>query len=267
MAAGGSCGRRLRATVCADRRTDGGAATPIDQWQPSPTRDPLSYPGRIPDYSFVVADSGVHLVETERQVVPLLTGADPLASRTAVLAVGSNAAPARLEEKRDGRPVPVFRARVRDHSAVFSAHVSRYGAIAATLVRDPGAECHLHVTMLDAGQLDEVDRSEGNYARAAVDPGAVEVGVTEVGPVERYASRLGPLLVDGAPVRLAEIPGASPTLGARTQAEMQRFIAPKVQAKSRGLHHESIAPTLADMVLGRGIPAAHLTAVIGRMFA
>ena len=236
--------------------------TPLASWEPSPTVDPLSYPGRIPPHSFVLNDAGVHRVESAQDVVGLLGRPQPLADRAAVLAVGSNAAPARLEEKRAGRPVAALRARVLDHSVVYSAHVSRYGAIASTLVRDRGAECELHVMMFDDVQLERVDRSEGNYDRVAIEPDAIEVEVAGLATVERYASRWGPLMVDGRPIRLAEFDGTSDRFEAWTQTEMQQHVAGRLTA------HDGLeaAATVADLVVRRGISSIDLTVSIGRLF-
>ena len=202
------------------------APTPLTAWQPSPTTDPLGYPGRIPGYSFVMEGGHVHPVPMDPAVIngALASGAW-LEDRTAVLAVGSNAAPARLEEKAEGRPVVALRVAVPDHSVVYSAHIARYGSIAATLHPDPGAITNVHVTCLDERQLAAVDRSEGNYGRVAMAESAVS-GLTDVpaSDVFRYESRWGVWKVDGRPVRLAEVNSSGSPLPSMSQLEVQTHV-------------------------------------------
>jgi len=134
-------------------------------------------------------------------------GAAPLAERSAVLAVGSNAAPARLADKCGAAAViPVARAKVAGWAAVYSAHISTYGSIAATLWSDPMSTSSLAVTFLDPHQLGILDASEANYVR--VDLGPLIDGWE--GSVTGYRSRRGALSFDGGPIRLAAVPARSP---------------------------------------------------------
>ena len=61
-------------------------------------------------------------------------------ARTPVLAYGSNAAPEVLSRKLalSDQPVLVVPARLREFDVVYSAHISPYGAVPATLQRSPG---------------------------------------------------------------------------------------------------------------------------------
>ncbi len=198
------------------------AVTPLAAWVPSPTEDPLGYPGRIPKGSYVLVNSAVVMVDGSAADLDERLGAHRVEQRTPVLAVGSNAAPARLAEKAGEEPVAVIGVTVIDHSVVYSAHIARYGSIAATLHPDPGASCRLHVCLFTTDQLATVDRSEGNYARVAMSPDSI-VGLDPVipSPVQRYASRWGALSLNGGPVRVAEVEGAGSRLVSATQAEVQ----------------------------------------------
>ncbi len=130
--------------------------------------------------------------------------------RTAVIACGSNGAPARLAKKfaGTGAQIPVTPAWLSDWAVVYSAHFTSYGALPATLHPCPGARTRLCVTWLSAAQLEVMHRSEGageRYDYALLDRLVLEI--EGHGTIERagsYLSRRGPLAQAGRPVRLAE---------------------------------------------------------------
>jgi hypothetical protein len=134
-----------------------------------------------------------------------------LASRTAVLASGSNAAPARLADKcGDDAVIPVARVEVADTAVVYSAHVSRYGSIPATRIAHQGSRTFVHVPLFDGEQLAAVDATEGSYQRERLTGGFPPF----LGDVWTYASWRGLLGPAGQPIRLAEVEAASELLAA-----------------------------------------------------
>jgi hypothetical protein len=235
---------------------------PVSTWEPSPTQDPLSYPGRIPPHSFVVADGDVVRVDNARDSIDsALAGAPASKERVAVLAVGSNAAPARLAEKGLGRPLAALRVTVRDHVAVYSAHVSRYGAVASTLHEEPGAWCKLHVTLFDEAQLAAVDRTEGNYERVDLAEHHVDgLGGLGVDRIQRYASGWGALQVGGAPVRLSEIPSGRSRLPALSQRGIQRRLV--THARRHGLPVPPTARHVCDAIGANGLDARSFRPIV-----
>lgn len=138
-------------------------------------------------------------------------GAQPPADAPEVIAFGANADPTILAAKLGaGAAVRSRPARLADHDVVFSAHVSPYGAIPATLVPSPGASVAVHVLRLRAADLERLDATEPNYVREMLTVG-----------VQAYRSRHGALLLHGAPVALAAVPVAGRTLPALTQEALQ----------------------------------------------
>jgi hypothetical protein len=132
-------------------------------------------------------------------------GVAPMDERAAVVAVGSNASPARLADKcGPAAVIPVGRVTAVAWAAVYSAHISRYGSIAATLWPESASSTSLAITLLDADQLRAIDVTEPNYRR--VDLGPLLGGR----PVTGYRSWRGALSLDGSPIRLAEIAASSP---------------------------------------------------------
>jgi hypothetical protein len=149
-----------------------------------PVGDPLAYPGPLPEESGLLAgrhflavreeagepperwrlDDGRDLDETLRAA-----GEDGLAARHPVLAVGSNASPARVYRKLSGAApvlVPMTYAEVTGLVPGVSAHVSRPGFVPAAPVLVPDAAAvRLVVLWLDDAQLTVVDATEPNYRR------------------------------------------------------------------------------------------------------
>lgn len=202
-----------------------GAADPSPE--PPPDRPDLDralgYPYERPPWSF-------RYWPVHHHVEPVgAVRRDELVERTAVLAIGSNAAPDQLRRKfgchpSGAAPIVVVEARVSDHDVVHAAMVASYGSVPATLVERPGTTCHVHVTLLDPPQLEHMHETEGlgsAYRLDHVAPGLVEVPL--LGPldsVEAYVATRGPMLVDGSPVALAAITAEGRTLPAMHQRDV-----------------------------------------------
>lgn len=164
--------------------TSGDAA---ELFRDDPIGQPLSYPGRVPETSGVLADDRflpLRAVEGKRpdDWVTELDGSpvtlagllerfrsEPLSGRVPVLAVGSNAAPSQLLRKlarRSVRPVvPMTLADVHGLMPGVSAHVSAAGYVPAVPVEVPGKTSRLFVLWLDDPQLGALDATEPNYLR------------------------------------------------------------------------------------------------------
>jgi hypothetical protein len=166
-------------------------------------------------------------------------GAPPVARRTPVLSVGSNASPAQIRRKMANaglRPVvPITRVRVHGLAVGASAHVSRPGYVPATPVADPAAVADMWVLWLDPEALSALDGTEPNYQRIGLSsrypvhllPGRPvrECGVYVsrhghlTGPAGEYRPLTDqPTLITGL---LAEVPGLM-TLAGTTPGEWIR---------------------------------------------
>lgn len=141
--------------------------------------------------------------------------------RVAVVAAGSNASPARLVDKcGPDAVIPVIRTWLRGWAAVYSAHISRYGSIAASLWAQPESSTSVAITLLDAEQVRLVDATEPNYRR--VDLGDLLGG--PIGPITGYVTRRGALRIDESPIRLTELEATSPLRSLR-QPEVLDLVA------------------------------------------
>ncbi|HEX6602396.1 MAG TPA: hypothetical protein VF030_07100 [Solirubrobacterales bacterium] len=154
----------------------------------------LAYPYAAPERSYLY-------VEGEARELP---GAGPdLSARTPVLSYGANAAPDALARKLAPLPgveMPVLRSKLEGFDIVYSAHVSPYGAVPATLLESPGTVAPVFVIYPTEEQRALLTASEPNY------------DLVEVGGIVAYRSKHGCLQIEGSPVALAAVRSAGRTL-------------------------------------------------------
>lgn len=127
-----------------------------------------------------------------------------------VLAVGSNANTRVLRSKFGSKPLGLVQGPVHlpGFAAAHSAHVARYGALPATLVRAPGGAFNGTLQLVPVDALGVLDASEAigvNYNRVILDlrDGRIQATLPwlrldgGLRRVAHYASRHGVLRVDG----------------------------------------------------------------------
>jgi hypothetical protein len=166
---------------------DPGATAAILKWA-------LDYPYAAPERSYLYRDGAA---------AELPAGHPDLEGRTPLLAYGANAAPAALARKLGPLPevgMPVLRAQLEGFDVVYSAHVSPYGAVPATLIESTGTTAPVFVLHPTPDQCALLTASEPNY------------DLVEVNGVAAYRSKHGPLELDGSPVALAAVRSAGRTL-------------------------------------------------------
>lgn len=144
-----------------------------------------------------------------------------------LIAAGSNASPQQLQRKYGGRPgtraMLVTPAAVHGACSVYSAHVTAYGSIAATLHPDPPGTARLHVLVMPVAELAHMNTTESigiNYVLAAPAGVWADLGGHRIARPLAYVSRRGALTVGGRPVRLAELDGRGGPWPAASQIEM-----------------------------------------------
>lgn len=163
-------------------------------------RRALTYPYATPGRSYLY-------LEGAAEELPL-DGPD-LAGRTPLLSYGANAAPEALARKLASLPgveLPVVRAELEGFDVVYSAHVSPYGAVPATLVESPGTVAPVFVLHPTAEQLALLTAQELNYDLITF--GEVSCRLedgTVVSELASYRSKHGPLALDGSAVALAAV--------------------------------------------------------------
>ncbi|HEY7610239.1 MAG TPA: hypothetical protein VIF14_13475 [Alphaproteobacteria bacterium] len=184
-----------------------------------PLERALSYPYSAPAHSYVFR-GGV--------AVPAAICAADRAGRIPVLACGSNRAPAQLKRKFAAVPdalIPVERVFLADFDSVYAAHISGYGAIAATLQHCPGCSVELFITWLPESLMPRMHATEGrgtfyDYVRLEGIALAGEGGV-RFDSAYAYAFRGGCLNLGGAEAAVAAVPAAGRRFRALTEEEVQ----------------------------------------------
>lgn len=154
----------------------------------------LEYPYATPDRSFLYLDG---------EALELPEGGPDLSGRTPLLSYGANSAPEALARKLAALPrveLPVIQSQLEGFDVVYSAHVSPYGAVPATLHESPGTTAPVFVLHPTEEQRALLTASEPNY-----DP-------AEVNGTAAYRSKHGCLQLDGSPVALAAIRSQGRTL-------------------------------------------------------
>jgi hypothetical protein len=149
-------------------------------------RRALTYPYATPDRSYLYRDGGA-------EELPEGFG---LTGRTPLISYGANAAPEALAIKLASlpeEPLPVVRSQLDDFDVVYSAHVSPYGAVPATLLESPGTVAPVFVIHPTAAQHALLTATELNY------------DLVRIGDAQAYRSKHGCLELDGSPVALAAI--------------------------------------------------------------
>lgn len=187
--------------------------------------DPLAYPFDVPSHSFLWLAGRTEPLSTA-SLIP-----DPATRRYAVLAIGSNAAPAQLTRKfGDDRfldpsspngCIPVLTAEVDGVDVVYGAHLAGYGALPATLVDTAGSSAHVFVTWLTSRQLERMNETEGlghSYQLRRIK--GVRSQGKDVDGVVSYVTIAGVAVLGGSPLGLVSIdaPGSPWPRGSQRHA-------------------------------------------------
>jgi hypothetical protein len=128
--------------------------------------------------------------------------------RTPLLAYGSNGSPEVLARKLalSADPVLVEPTWLHDFDVVYSAHISPYGAVPATLQRSPGTVVRVAILHLTPEQLKLVSATEPNYVATELEGVRCELSSgARSSELSVYLSRHGCLLADGAEVALVAV--------------------------------------------------------------
>src|SRR5689334_20391683 len=143
--------------------------------------------------------------------------------RVATLAYGSNAAPEVLARKLalSDQPVLVVPAWLDDLDVVYSAHISPYGAIPATLQRSPGTKVRVHVVYMTKAQVGLVTATEPNYESTRLEGVLCRTDDGEtIDDPSAYLSRHGCLLADGGEVALSAVRASGRTFASLSEPEI-----------------------------------------------
>lgn len=212
----------------------------------SPSEQPLSYPGKLVTANCLLFGSWLYVLHSIPGIPPAdwsvqhdggplsLTNADrlgaalsaaraaPMASRSPVVAVGSNAAPGQLSYKYRGHShhniIPITHVVTSKLAVAHSAHISKAGYVPFIPVLAEGTRrTRLSVLWLDDEQLRRMDDTEPNYTRVTVESPAVSAQLDSGLSSESYN------LYRGRWGALCSEPGVSPMM-ATSQAGVYSFL-------------------------------------------
>lgn len=166
----------------------------------------LAYPYATPERSYLYRDGAALELPPAG---PDLDGREPL------LSYGANSAPEALARKLASLPgleMPVLQAELEGWDVVYSAHVSPYGAVPATLIESPGTTAPVFVIHPTPEQRALLAASEPNY------------DLVEVDGIAAYRSKHGQLSLDRSPVALAAIRSRHRTLPERDEPAVLELV-------------------------------------------
>lgn len=194
-----------------------------------------AYPNDRPDFSYVYDDGAI--------VALADWPGEAAAGRTPVLAFGSNAAPEQLSRKFGGVPgtvIPVVQAYLADFDVVYSAHLTAYGAVPATLASSPGTHLQTWINWLDDQQLARMHQSEMvrswgaavNYAYGELSGLSLtpDGGLDELERAGVYLSNHGALGLGDAPVALEAIAAMDRRFAAKPMREVLALVGEQLGA-------------------------------------
>lgn len=166
----------------------------------------LEYPYATPERSYLYRDGTAEGLPRDLD----------LGARPPLLAYGANAAPEALTYKLaslPGEEMPVLQAKLEGFDVVYSAHVSPYGAVPATLQESPGTTAPVFVVFPSPGQLELLTAYELNYDLVTLRGVScrLEDG-TAVEELAAYRSIHGCLSLDGSEMALAAVRSAGRSL-------------------------------------------------------
>lgn len=188
----------------------------------------FGYPYPRPSYSFVFpCEEHPPALSAEEEVRYL---AD--ATRTAVLSIGSNAAPSQLARKfgRSGPSIPVIAVTVADFDVVHATMLAPYASVPASVTQSPGTRLLAHLTLLDAEQMARMHETEkGGYAvvRLANDILTLRDGRTLDAGIDilAYVAHFAPLKgTDGKALAVKALGAEGRALAACSQHEAQEIV-------------------------------------------
>ncbi|MEG3618994.1 hypothetical protein V5T82_11055 [Magnetovibrio sp. PR-2] len=182
----------------------------------SPIEHARAYPFSIPEHSYVLDNDGWRALQ----------GDFDTHGRHAVIASGSNASPERLQAKFETLKDPIFvtQAVLKDFDAVYSAHITTYGSIPATLAHAPGVEADIFVTWLTDDQLERMHETEAlgqNYVFVRLN--GIELRLDDgqvLDTAQAYLSTWGCLNRGEKPIALADLSVKNRIWSAMSQAEV-----------------------------------------------
>ena len=181
-------------------------------------RRALGYPYRPGQRPFVLFQN--HVADLADLEVEFNTN-----GRVTLIAYGANTSSGPLVDKLMDTPEPILvePTWLEGFDAVYSAHISSYGAVPATLQSSPGTSIRAALVHLTSEQVERLSASEPNYdlvpswgCRFDQGPG--------IGEMQAYLSRHGCLALEGSAIAVAGVEAKGRRLPAMTEREALEWV-------------------------------------------
>jgi hypothetical protein len=178
----------------------------------------LGYPYRPGQRAFVLFDN--HVADLADLDVEFSTN-----DRVTLIAYGANTSSGPLVDKLADSPDPILvePTWLEGFDAVYSAHLSPYGAVPATLQSSPGTSIRAALVHLTEEQVEQLSASEPNYDLVPSWGCRSDQGFG-VGEMQTYLSRHGCLTVEGSAIAVAGVEAKGRRLSAMTEREALEWV-------------------------------------------
>jgi hypothetical protein len=145
--------------------------------------------------------------------------------RITLIAYGANASSGPLVDKLTDTPEPILvePTWLEGFDAVYSAHISPYGAVPATLQSSPGTSIRAAFVYLTEEQVEQLSASEPNYDLVTSWGCRYDQGLG-LGEMQTYLSRHGCLAVEGSAIAVAAVEAKGRRLSAMTEREALEWV-------------------------------------------
>ena len=179
----------------------------------------LGYPYSSPRGDYLFRNGNVENLDKEFN----------LEGRTPVLAVGSSRAPEQLHRKfGNNQTIPVTELALNDYDVVYSAHITSYGSVPATLCFSQGATVKLALNWLKPNQLEIMHRTEAvgfNYDYCKLNKLSAQPEIPyENLSVGCYIARRGAICINGKPVALSAVAASNRGFSEMNQTDVIKHV-------------------------------------------
>ena len=189
----------------------------IKNFSPAPIQEPMAYPGKRPQVSFVFEKESIIpirikdgkkieeslILKNEDDKITLekyleQSETTSLKDRYMIIGYGSNVNPAQLQLKFENVQgiIPVLKGKLKDFDVVYAAFFSPYAAIPATIEQAKGTTVEVWANFLDKKQMEIMDKTEGrekSYWLVKIDTEIILENGERFSPVYSYLATSGVL--------------------------------------------------------------------------
>ena len=198
----------------------------INEFGDSPRLDPLAYPGKFADHTYLLKHDHIEYIDVDNKRISDIFKEFNINDDVIIIGYGSNGSPAQLSNKFPDDEMLVLKGYLTGYDVVYAAAFASYGSIPATLIESPGTLVTAWANILNREQLIKMNASEGfnnRYQIIEIDSFELENGA-KIKPAYAYAHSNGAYMHGTDPISLTEIEAYGRKHDEKTQEEMFNLI-------------------------------------------